>query len=175
VAIVDCDWYSVRRKLGGLAGYPHRGVACLRLRPTPVASTSVRQLEGRSVWSRLTKFWAEELSSSERETWEYLSENATWYDDQEQYRYLVGFEWFCALNARTQRAGLAIVRDGGDVWMGYGLDTLSVSLLDETHARFTFTPDPGGDYEGLAVYGRGPVAAGETRDWLRWAGRRVAG
>lgn len=163
VAIVDCDWYSVRRKLGGVAGYPHRGISCLRLRPTPCRSTSARQVVGRSNWSRLTKFWSSELSEAEQYEWDYVAEWLTWYDEQEQWRHMLGFDWFCALNARRLMAGLDINRDGSDVDWAWGLDTLSVALLDEDNARFTFTPDPYGEYEGLVIYGRGPVAAGETR------------
>lgn len=171
MAIIDCDFWLVRRKLGGACGSFCRGAPYIRLRPTPCNGSTRRQSRVRALWAYATWAWQGLLTAEERSHW---NEDAEWWafcDDQEQYRHLTGCEWWCYFAARMLVAGLPLWRDSYDMVLGDYVSALSVELVSRTRARLTFEPDPG-PYHGFAAYGRGATSVGDSRvvpeaEWSR--------
>jgi hypothetical protein len=172
MALIDCDWWLVRRKLKGAAGasqvsssapspiYEKR-VPYIRRCPSGCNSNSRRQCETRARWNYITAAWKRVLTDNERYYWnEWAKEEDFWWRDEEfQRRHLSGYEWFCAVNGRTQAAGLPLVTYAGDLWWGISLSLLEIDLVTSTRIRVTFEPDEE-NYNVLAVYGRGPMSPG---------------
>ena len=172
MALIDADWWNVRRKLGGAAGasqvmsgapapvYKKR-VPYVRMRPSGCNSTTRRQVDQRARWGYVTWAWGHVLTEIERYRWnEYADvEWSSWRDEEQQYRELNGFQWFCGLSGRVLRAGLPLNRDAREVSRGFEVEVLDFEFVSQSRIRVTFWPD---DWyiAGLVVYGRGPVSSG---------------
>lgn len=172
MALIDADWWAIRRKIAGIAGasqvmssvtppvYTKR-VPYLRAKPTGSRSSTTRQREQRAAWARITTAWSRHLTQGERDHWNYDAEHSwtSWRDEEQQYRHLNGFQWFCALNGRVLRAGLPLNRDASEVSRGFEVEQLDFSFLSPSRIRVTFWPDDW-YWAGLLVYGRGPISPG---------------
>lgn len=173
MAIIDADWWTVRRKLGGSAGasyaasagplpvYEHR-VPYVRRKGVVCQGASRAQLEARARWAYICWAWRNVLGVSERSYWNSNAEYVfgAWHDEEQQYRHLTGYEWFCALNARVLAAGLPLLTDADDTGPGMPLYTLEVEVLTSRRIRVAWTPSAA-PYWVLALYGRGPMSVGE--------------
>jgi len=160
MALVDDDFWRVRRKFGGACGASCRGAPYLRLRPTPCNANKERQQRSRALWARVGRFWHDELESWERLDWNLEVGWWSWHDRLDQYRELTGFEFFAGFAARNLLAGREPCRNPYDLAWGYPLTTLQLSLVSSCVVEATFTPMPSPSYWGLALYGRGPVSLG---------------
>lgn len=162
VALIDDDFWHVRRKLKGACGASCRGAPYLRMRPTPCNPNTRRQQECRALWSRLGYIWWNVLDAYERSEWDYWAEEDPWYDSLEQYRWLCGYERFAAYVGRQLMAGLDLKPRTDQQVAGMELDSLSVTLLSSTTLRATWTTVPGSAYWCLALYGRVGLSLGEA-------------
>jgi len=186
MALIDAEFWRVRRKLKGAAGASQvmssapvplceKRVAYLRLRPTSCNPSSKRQCEARARWSSLSHAWQKELTAENREDWQWMvdEDEFRWYDEEQQSRHICGYEWFMAVNARVLAAGLPLVKDTAMLWWGVSLSTLAVTFLSETTIRVAFEPDED-PYCALAVYCRGPMSPGchavvPEIEWARYS------
>lgn len=159
MAIIDCDWWLVRRKLDGVSGSSYNRNPTLRMRATPCNSNRSRQQTTRAVYAYCLWAWANVLTAGDREVWDDDAEVATWRDYLEQYKHLLGFQWFVAFNTRLLRGGLPMNVDDGVIWWGNDVASLSVSFLSSTSIRVTFTPAMD-QYNHLVVFMRGPLSLG---------------
>lgn len=169
---IDADWWFVRRKILGAAGasqvmasttppvYHHR-VPYLRAKPRSCNPSTTRQQQQRARWAYITLAWQRLLDQNERDTWNFfaLSILGSWRDEEQQYRKLNGFQWWCTLNGRLLRAGMPLCLDGYSWPKGQPLNTLDFAFLDDHTIRVTYDPVWGYD-AGLVLYGRGPMSPG---------------
>lgn len=163
VAIIDAEMSTVRRKLLGAAGSFCRGATYIRMKPTPCDAWTRNQTRTRALWARITRAWRLTLTAGERERWDYEAEWWTWYDEQQQYRWLCGYEFFCAVNGRTLLAGLPLFTEPNDLEGGWMCGDLTLAFLTASSVRLTFTENVQAN-EGLVVYARFPTSAGEGRE-----------
>lgn len=168
MAIIDCDFWIVRRKLLGVVGGQHRGAVTLRRVAHPCNSNLRRQQITRRHYAAALFMWTNVLTQWERDNWQYLSENAGWHDYLEQEKMIWGMQWFVAMATRQMRAGLTVSTDENIRWWGVDLSSLSVALLSSTSVRVTFTA-PWWRPEHLVVLCRGPLAPGVQAKAPTWA------
>lgn len=174
MAITDADWWSVRRKLGGIGGASYalvRATGDIRYRRLPYLrskasrrrAASTRQLAQRAVLAHLAYAWNNDLSSSQRDDWNDLVDayTPTWADAEQQPHHLTGYTAFLSSNARLLFWGLPINTDAGSVLAGYTPTTFSFAFLDADTIQATFTPAPGA-YWALALYSSRPHYAGQA-------------
>jgi hypothetical protein len=184
VAIIDADWWTVRRKFSGSAGasqamsggplpvYRNRH-PYLRRKPCSCNPTTPRQLAARARWAYITKAWQDVLTADEREVWTYEIEEyiGSWLDEEQQAHHITGYEYFCGVNARVLAAGLPLCTSLDDWYPAGTLSLLELELLTPTRIRATF--DLGSNVHwSLALYGRGPLSVGcnpvvPPIDWWR--------
>lgn len=172
MAIIDADWWTIRRKFSGSAGasqamsrgplpvYQHR-VPYLRRKPCSCNPSTTRQLAARARWAYIAWAWNNVLAWEDRDDWNNFAgyPSVRWYDEEQQYRRLTGYEWYCGLNARCLAVGLELCPYPYTAWYGSDLSLLELELLTSTRIRVTFAPEPE-DWQGLLVYGRGPMGPG---------------
>lgn len=172
MALIDADWWKVRRKLGGATGasqvmssqpaptYTKRA-PYIRLRPTSIKSSSRRQRDLRARWAHITWAWNNLLTQNDRDDWNDRAGAGSrqWYDALEQYRHLTGYELYCAYNAQAMAAGFALNTDAYEAGYGQPVDALSFTFLDQQTIRITYEPDwyP---LHAFVVWFRGPMSPG---------------
>lgn len=174
MALIDDDWWHVRRKLGGSVGgslqventpWPgdYTRVPYLRRRVRVCDRGTTRQREARVRWRYLSKAWQEELSDEERVSWNERAEEGVqgWYDALMQHRHLTGFEFFCGMNARVLESGNALWKDGWTAEWYWGPDVFGVEQLSSTSVRVSFHPELW--YDQMLWLGvRGPMSVGRA-------------
>jgi hypothetical protein len=159
VAILDADWYDVRRKFGGACCAPYRGNPVVRLKPSPCDPMTSKQCLARNRWAHAHWIWANELSDQQREEWQERVTARWWYDGQDQYRPLSGVAAFVALASRALLIDGEVVYDKDEEWWGEPLETLEVTLVDETTIEVDYTPTPW-LFHKVVVFARGPMRVG---------------
>lgn len=164
MAIIDCEWWVVRRKLLGASGGSHRGVPTIRLKPTPCNSGRPRQVRSRSIWQYCSWAWNYVLTAEERATWTTLAQTWSWTDYLGKWSDIWAFEWFMACNARAVLAGWPLHKDGTDVWWGHWVGVTDLELLTSTRIRVSWADGLTEDNR-LVVFGSGPLRAGQVKTW----------
>jgi len=167
VAIVDCDFWLVRRKLLSANGGSHRGAVTLRMKPSPCNRSLPLQMVSRTILQTLARAWSKVLTQQERNHWDNVAGALVWHDYLDQARDLRGFHWFVGLNSRRMRAGYPMLTEEEVFWWGNDLATASVELLTSSRIRVTWTPALD-RYNHLCVYASGPVSPGVTRVAPTW-------
>jgi hypothetical protein len=121
-------------------------------------------MRSRALWAYCSWAWSNELDEVDRQTWRDLADAITWRDYLEQYRVLDGQQWFMGCMARAVLAGWPILHDGGEVWWGQTLDSVSFEFLSATRVRVAWTP-AFNSYNRLALFGSGSLGQGVSRGW----------
>lgn len=160
MAIIDADFWEVRRKFGGACGASCRGAPYIRMKPSPCNAPTREQSRTRALWARAHRYWQDVLEEWERQDWRDYVSPRDWYDRLEQYRALTGCGLFVAYASRALLAGFTPEHDPWYILGGWALETMSLELVSSSRVRVTFTTDP---YMGhaLVLYGRGPLGVGE--------------
>lgn len=174
MALIDTDWWKVRRKLRGAAGASQvqssqpapigdKRVPYIRLRPTTTKSNTRRQCAQRALWARLARAWTTELNDSDRTKWNNFAQynDAPWWDEEQQQRHLIGYDFFVATNARRVAAGFPINKDSSYVEYGIPLTSIDVTFLDDAGTQISVDFLPSAEtYYLLLLYMRGPSSPG---------------
>lgn len=172
MAIIDADFWEVRRIMKGVCGASCRGAPYLRRKPVPCNPRTTNQLRTRALWARAFWYWNNVLDPGERWYWNTFRPGRTWYDQMEQWRRLTGCGYFVALASRAMLGGFDPILDLDSLWAGWALESMSIALLTPSRVRVTFATNPG-EWHCLAVYGRGPTSVGDSRvvreaEWSRY-------
>lgn len=165
MAIIDCDWWLVRRKLLGVAGASWRGVPTLRMKPTPCESSLPRRVRSRRTWQYCSWAWQYLLSEEDRATWAELMSEDWWVDYLGQYVELGGFQVFMAFASRAVLAGWPCPTDGMDSVLGRGVGELDLELLTTSRIRVRWTRGLD-ERNRLALFGSGPLRPGQFKTWV---------
>jgi hypothetical protein len=174
MALIDTDWWKVRRKLTGAAGASQvmssqpaplgdKRVPYIRLRPTTTKSNTPRQCAQRALWAYLSHAWTTELNDAERYSWQDVLDfsGQLWWDEEQQQRHLCGYELFAGTNARRLAAGFPLNKDGYYVDLGIPLTSIDVTFLDDAGTQISVDFLPSAEtYYVLLLYMRGPSSPG---------------
>jgi len=172
VAIIDCEWWLVRRKLLGTAGASWRGVPTLRMKPSPCLSSRPREARSRAIWQYCSWAWGNVLTDDERATWVTLAETEAWHDFLGAWQDIWAFEWYMACNARCLLAGWPLHKDGSDVSWGQDVVLTAWELVSPTRVSLDWAPYVN-ENNRVVVFGSGPVSQGRSLPYFYyWEGRR---
>lgn len=165
MAIIDCEFWKVRRSILGVNGGSHRGAVTLRRKPAPCDSNRARQQRSRSVWAYCSWAWHQLLTDEDRASWDELMLGDWWVDYLGEYVELVGFQVFMAFASRAVLAGWPCPTDGMDSAIGNVFSSLELELFTTSRIRVTWTPALD-EYNRLVLFGSGPLRPGQSKTWV---------
>ena len=172
MALIDCDYWYVRRKLqGSLGASVHQPgiedptntlrLPYLKARARTPVHRRAPQARAQSSWAHANYLWRHALSEYQRWEWStYAPEDfPAWLDEINIGKPLYGHRLYVAFASRALAAGLTPILDYDDIIGPLPIYSLDAEITSADTVELSFSP-PLDEFTYLVAHYRGPLSAG---------------